>query len=121
MILREKGDVMRIAVPVSEGKLSMHFGHCSHFVFADVDPSAKSILSREEIPAPDHQPGLLPQWLHEKGADVIIAGGMGRRAQGLFAEKGIQVVIGSLEDDVDQIVTNYLEGKLQTGPNVCDH
>jgi len=112
---------MRIAIPVSEGKLSMHFGHCEEFVLVDVDPAKKSILGKESLAAPDHQPGLLPQWLHEKGAHVIIAGGMGRRAQGLFSEKGIQVVLGSLEDDVDEIVGKYLEGKLQIGPNVCDH
>jgi ATP-binding protein involved in chromosome partitioning len=115
------GDRMKIAIPVSEGRLSMHFGHCSQFILFDVDPEGKNVLSKEEIPAPDHQPGLLPQWLHEQGAQVIIAGGMGRRAQGLFVDKGIQVVLGSLEDDVDDIVAKYLEGKLQTGPNICDH
>ena len=99
----------------------MHFGHCSQFMLFDVDPSEKSILSRQAVDAPDHQPGLLPRWLHEKGADVIIAGGMGRRAQGLFAEKGIQVVVGSLEDELDEIVGKYLDGRLLTGPNVCDH
>jgi predicted Fe-Mo cluster-binding NifX family protein len=112
---------MKIAIPVSGGKLSMHFGHCGEFLLFEVDLESKRILAKEAVPAPDHQPGLLPQWLHEQGADVIIAGGMGRRAQGLFVEKGIQVVLGSLEDNVEDIVSNYLEGRLQTGPNICDH
>lgn len=111
---------MRIAIPVADGRLSMHFGQCEEFILVDVDPERKEVLKKEAVAAPEHQPGLLPQWLHEKGADVIIAGGMGRRAQGLFAENGIQVVVGSLEDDLDRIIANYLEGRLPTGPNVCD-
>lgn len=112
---------MRIAIPVAQGRLSMHFGHCEEFALVDVDPEKKVVIKKEMVSAPEHQPGLLPKWLHEKGADVIIAGGMGGRAQGLFAENGIQVVVGSSEDDVDHIVISYLEGRLQTGPNVCDH
>jgi len=112
---------MRIAIPVAQGRLSMHFGHCDEFVLFDVDPEKKVVIKKELISSPEHQPGLLPKWLHEKGADVIIAGGMGRRAQALFAENSIQVVLGSLEDDLDHIISEYLEGRLQTGSNICDH
>lgn len=112
---------MKVAIPLARGKLSPHFGHCEEFALVDVDPETKEIVSSETIPAPDHQPGLLPRWLHERGADVIIAGGMGMRARTLFTENGIQVVIGAPADEPEAIVTAFLKGILQTGANICDH
>ena len=112
---------MRIAIPLADGKLSMHFGHCGHFALVDVDPAAKMILKREDVEAPPHQPGLLPPWLADKGVNVIIAGGMGQRARGLFNDHGITVVIGARPDAPEQLVAGYLEGTLETGENICDH
>ena len=112
---------MRIAIPVADGRLSTHFGHCERFALVDVDPSTKKVLKREEVEAPPHEPGLLPAWLAERGATVIIAGGMGQRAQGLFADQGIAVVIGAPAEAPDRLVADYLEGTLRTGENVCDH
>jgi len=112
---------MRIAIPIADGKLSMHFGHCERFVLIDVDPTEKKMLKREDIEAPPHQPGLLPPWLAERGATIIIAGGMGARAQGLFAEQGIQVVVGAPAETPEKLVADYLRGTLQSGENICDH
>ena len=112
---------MRIAIPLANGKLSLHFGHCERFALVDVNPTEKKILKREDIEAPPHQPGLLPSWLAEHGANVIIAGGMGQRAQGLFAQQSIQVVIGAASDTPEDLVGDYLAGTLEVGENVCDH
>jgi len=112
---------MRIAIPLANGKLAMHFGHCERFALVDVDQAEKKLLKREDIDAPPHQPGMLPPWLAERGASVIIAGGMGQRAQGLFAEQGIQVVIGAPVESPERLVGDYLAGTLQAGENVCDH
>jgi len=114
-------DIMRIAIPVANGQLSMHFGHCEKFAIIDVDPKTKTILKQEEMAAPEHQPGLLPKWLAEHGAQVIIAGGMGSRAQTLFAENRIKVVVGAPGAPPERLVTAYLDGTLMTGENVCDH
>ena len=112
---------MRIAIPVTEGKLSMHFGHCERFALIDVEPAEKKILKREDIDAPPHQPGLLPPWLAERGANMIMAGGMGQRAQDLFAAQGIQVVVGAPAETPERLVSDYLAGILVVGENVCDH
>ncbi len=69
---------MKIAIPVADGRLCMHFGHCEQFAMVDVDPVEKKILSKTFLTPPPHEPGLLPRWLAEKGATCIIAGGMGR-------------------------------------------
>jgi len=52
---------------------------------------------------------------------VIIAGGMGYRAQQLFAQNGIKVVVGAPGNDPESVVSDYLNGTLQTGENPCDH
>jgi len=112
---------MRIAIPLANEKLAMHFGHCERFALVDVDPAEKKILKREDIEAPPHQPGLLPKWLAERGANMIIAGGMGQRAQDLFVEQGIQVIIGAPADTPERLAYDYLAGTLRSGENVCDH
>ena len=87
----------------------------------DVSAESKEITSTQTIPAPEHEPGLLPRWLHEMGATVIIAGGMGGRAQGLFAQNGIEVCVGAPVASPGEIVAAYLAGTLETGSNLCDH
>ena len=112
---------MRIAIPMAAGRLSQHFGHCERFALLDVDEAAKTIIGRQELESPEHQPGLLPRWLAEKGATLIIAGGMGASAQKLFAECGIEVLIGAPAETPDALVMAFLSGTLQTGGNRCDH
>ena len=67
---------MKIAIPLANGKLAMHFGHCEYFALVEVDQTAKEIVRRSDIDAPPHEPGLLPPWLADKGSSIIIAGGM---------------------------------------------
>ena len=121
MASRTAAAATKIAVPVSDGLLCAHFGHCEVFALLDVDMDGKKILRREDVTPPPHEPGLLPKWLHEKDARIIIAGGMGSRAQGLFTENGIQVVSGAPADAPETLVMAYMNGTLATGPNVCDH
>ncbi len=121
MASRTAAAATKIAVPVSDGLLCAHFGHCEVFALLDVDLDGKKILRREDVTPPPHEPGLLPKWLHEKDARIIIAGGMGSRAQGLFTENGIQVVCGAPADAPETLVMAYMNGTLTTGPNVCDH
>ena len=112
---------MRFAVPVTEGKVAAHFGHCSHFALFDVDEATKTIVKKEVIPSPGHQPGFLPAWLAEEGVSAVIASGMGSRAQALFSENRIEVIVGVLSDDPEQAVLDYIKGELATGDNICDH
>jgi ATP-binding protein involved in chromosome partitioning len=112
---------VRYAIPMSGGVVSTHFGHCEQFALIDANEKQKQILSKELVPSPGHQPGLLPEWLAERGVSVVIASGMGSRAQGLFRKNRIEVVIGALESDPEKAVLSYLDGNLDTGDNICDH
>ena len=112
---------MRYAVPVSNSRLAAHFGHCEHFSFIDVDEATNAIIRKELVASPGHQPGLLPVWLAEEGVSVVIAGGLGPRAQALFRENHIHAIVGALEHDSEQVVLDHIRGMLATGDNVCDH
>ncbi|MDY0189828.1 MAG: NifB/NifX family molybdenum-iron cluster-binding protein [Desulfuromonas sp.] len=111
---------MKIAIPTAQGKLAMHFGHCASFTIVTIDAN-NNISATEEVEAPPHEPGLLPAWLGERDVNLIIAGGMGQRAQQLFNDSGIKVVVGAPAESVQVIVDNYLAGNLTTGINLCDH
>ena len=110
---------MRIAMPIHGGKLSQHFGHSEQFSLFDVENQA--VVTREDLTPPPHEPGLLPRWLKERGVTMVIAGGMGQRAQLLFEQAGIQVICGASSDSPDVVVESYLKGTLETGDNACDH
>ena len=112
---------MRFAIPLADGKLAVHFGHCASFALLDVAPDGKSIMMREDVEAPPHQPGLLPPWLAQRGVKRIIAGGMGQRAQALFAEHGIEVIVGAPVEAPEKLVERCLAGTLSVGDNACDH
>jgi ATP-binding protein involved in chromosome partitioning len=112
---------MRYAVPVTGGILSPHFGHCEQFALIDVDEKSRKVTKKELVPSPEHQPGLLPEWLAQRGVAFVIAGGMGARAQGLFQENRIGVIVGAMETDPVKAVLNHLNGVLATGDNVCEH
>lgn len=112
---------MKYAVPVSGGMLCPHFGHCEQFALIDVDEAKKAIMKKEMVPAPVHQPGLLPPWLAGQGVNCVIAGGMGMNAQNLFISQGVQVIVGAMEGNPDKLVLDHLNGILATGANACDH
>jgi len=112
---------MRIAVPLAQGKLSLHFGHCDQFAIFDIDDNIKKVINRKDATPPAHEPGLLPRWLHENNVSVIIAGGMGQRAQQLFTQNDIKVVVGASSNSPEELVSAYLENTLETGDNICDH
>lgn len=112
---------MRIAIPTAEGQLAMHFGHCEVFTIFDVDLEKKEILETEEAVPPPHEPGVLPEWLAKLGVNAIVAGGMGMRAQQLFASRNIDVITGASAEKPEEIILDYMNNRLELGDNLCQH
>jgi len=110
---------MRLAVPLADGVLCAHFGHCQQFVILDTQDG--SITAMNHHTPPPHEPGALPRWVGELGVNVVIAGGMGRRAVDLFNERGIEVMVGAPSAPPEKLVADYLAGTLRVGHNRCDH
>ncbi len=113
------GSTLRIALPLDGNVLSSHFGHSREFAIIDV--SDGKVISEKRVVPPPHAPGAIPVWLKEQGVDVVIACGLGRRALSLLEKSGIKTVTGAPQKSPQEIVNSYLEGKLETGDNVCDH
>ncbi len=109
----------KIAVPVSDGEMDSHFGHCKQFAL--VETEGETIVGTTYVDAPPHQPGLLPSWLPEKGVTDVIAGGMGKRAIDLFNERGVNVFVGAPKLSPEELVKGYLEKSLLFSANYCDH
>lgn len=112
---------MKIAIPVANEKLCLHFGHCEKFAFIEINEETKEIIEKNFIEPPPHEPGILPPWVAEQGATVVIAGGMGSRARSLFENQNIKVIVGAENDDPAKIALDYVSGNLKTGMNACDH
>jgi len=113
--------MIRYAVPMINDQLSLHFGHADQFAILDYDDESRSIVKHDTRTPPPHEPGVLPAWLHELGVNIIIAGGMGRRAVSLFSQNDITVVTGAQGVTAEEIVLAHATGELNIGDNICDH
>jgi predicted Fe-Mo cluster-binding NifX family protein len=108
-----------IAIPTIDKKLCTHFGHCESF--AIVETEGQTINHTDYITPPIHEPGVYPRFLASKGVSTIIAGGMGGKAQDLFALNNIEVFMGINSESPEILVEQYLQNQLVTGENFCDH
>lgn len=109
----------RIAIPVENGKLSSHFGHCKQFAIVNVENN--NITGEILVTPPPHEPGLLPSWLAGKEVTDVIAGGIGQKALQLFKEHNINVFAGSQIKNYIELVDDMLNSSLVSGNNYCDH
>lgn len=110
---------MKIAFPLTDKLLSAHFGHCEEFAVLTVEDG--KIVKEEYLVPPAHEPGSHPRFLHEQGVSVVIAGGMGTRAQDLMAQNGIKTYVGVAHQPLPDLVELYVKGELEAGDNLCDH
>lgn len=112
---------MKIAIPVTGDRISAHFGHCEQFSIFDVDIDGKKIMGQQSLIPPAHEPGILPEWLSGLQVDLVIAGGMGQRAQQLFAQNNIDLIVGTVDNTPQELIEQYMNDRLQSGRNICDH
>ena len=104
---------MRVAVASMNEQVAEHFGLCESFLIYD------SVTKQAYVfPNPGHKPGFLPNFLADKGVEVIIAGGMGGGAVQIFIERDIEVVVGAC-GDAKTAALDYLKGDLKTTGSVC--
>ncbi len=107
---------MKVAISTDSGHVSAHFGRCPEFTIVEIENN--KIINQETIPNPGHHPGFLPQYFSEMGVNAVIAGGAGQRAQMLFAEKNIQLIVG-VSGTIDENLDLLCQGKLEGGESLC--
>lgn len=109
----------RIAIPIENGVLCAHFGHCQAFAIVNVENNAITSI-KEETP-PEHIPGLYPRWVAQFGVTDVIAGGMGQQAIMLFNQQQINAFVGAPIKSAKELVNDFLAGNLNLSANYCNH
>ena len=109
---------MRIAIATQNGHVAAHFGRCPQYTIVDL--GAEGETQRRTVENPGHEPGRIPQFLNDHGAELVIAGGMGPRAQQLFDSFGIDHIVG-VQLSVDDAVAGCIDGSLNGGESLCSH
>lgn len=115
----------RIAITVEEHSpeemfVADHFGRCSKIAIYEVDQHKKVIKEESYLnPLQGNHVGAcqLPYYVQELGVNVIIAGGMGRKAISLFNSFKIEVVT-SPGSSVTDALSGYLMGEI-FGSKAC--
>jgi predicted Fe-Mo cluster-binding NifX family protein len=109
---------MRIAVSADESNgldsvVSPHFGRCPYFVLVDLEEREVKAVRAVSNPYYDrHQPGQVPGFIRSQEADVMLTGGMGRRAITFFQQYGIQAATGA-SGTVRHALEQYMGGGLR--------
>ena len=107
---------MKIAIPTEGEEVSPHFGRAPDFTIVEIEE--RRIIKREKIANPGHRAGFLPSFFKERGVTHVITGGAGRRAQSLFAQYGIELILG-VTGKVDEVIERMLNGTLEGGESLC--
>jgi predicted Fe-Mo cluster-binding NifX family protein len=111
---------MKIAISVEnnqglESQSAHHFGRCPFFALVELNESGTDKLEIIQNPFFEtHQPGQVPEFIHQQNAQVMISGGMGRRALEFFSQYGIEVKTGAA-GSVKQVLEAYQGGELEEG------
>jgi len=111
---------MRIAIPLTEGKLADQVNRCQEFALVDVDSHTGIVRGRRSTVVPPTEVAVVPQWLADQGAEVLIVGSMGRRDLALFTDRGIQTVLGAPPETPGQLVAAYVAGNLRRSEDGSD-
>ncbi|MDD5504765.1 MAG: NifB/NifX family molybdenum-iron cluster-binding protein [Candidatus Omnitrophica bacterium] len=107
---------MRVAISTDGDFVSAHFGRCPVFTIVDIENG--KVTKRQEVLNPGHEPGAIPQFLHQKEIDCIVAGGMGARAESFFQGFGIKTIAG-ISGTISSVIEKLEKGSLEPGDSFC--
>lgn len=106
-----------------ESPVAQHFGHAPYFVLVQLDNGAVQAAETLANPfAEAHEPGQIPAFIQQQGAEVMISGGMGGRAIAFFQEVGVRTATGAsgtVAQALDAYVTGVLPGAAPCAESVA--
>ena len=114
---------MKICVPTMgnrglDEQVGEHFGRVPSYTIFDTETNEATVVQNTSL----HMGGMgyAPELISKTGATVMVCGGLGRRAVGLFEELGIMVYVGAT-GTVRDAVEMFNNGKLApaTDENAC--
>ena len=114
---------MKVCIPTMGNRgmnenVGEHFGRVPTYTIVDTETNEVKVIPNTS----EHMGGvgLPPELLAKYGIDIMLCGGLGRRAIGLFEQYGIMVYVGAygtVKDAVDMWKTNKLQQA--TDENSC--
>lgn len=109
---------MRYAIATDADQVAPHFGRCERYEFVDIEN--RQVVARAQAPCPEHEPGVVPHFLKQHGAQVVVCGGAGPRAVDLLAELGVGMFMG-VSGGLDAVIEAIRSGELIGGDSTCEH
>lgn len=108
--------MQKIAFANDNGYISQHFGRCPEFTFVSIEDG--KVVTKKNLPNPGHAVGTVPNFIKNQGANAIVCGGMGGRAQQMFADFGIEPIMG-VQTSIDEAIQLFIKGELTGGTSMC--
>lgn len=111
---------MLIALPTRDGKIDDHFGHCDHYTVVTVENG--KVVATDTLASPEGcgcKSDIAPT-MARMGIRLLLAGNMGEGAQNVLRANGIQVIRGC-QGPIEDVLADYLAGKLVDTQITCDH
>lgn len=114
---------MKVCIPTMGDKgldeqVGAHFGRVPTYTIVDVETGDVRVIKNNTT----HMggTGYAPDLIQDKGADVMLCGGLGRKAIQMFQEMGIMVYVGAT-GKVSDAIEMWKAGKLQvaTSETAC--
>lgn len=86
-----------------------HFGRVPTYTIVDTDSNETTVIENNTM----HMggTGYAPDLISKAGAEVMLCGGLGRRAIGLFEQSGIKVYVGAY-GTVREALSMFNDGRL---------
>jgi len=116
---------MRIAFASEENKglssmLAHHFGRCPYYVFIDVDnKKIKNVETKENPFFNKHESRVVPKFIADEKANVIIAGGMGPMAIEWFEKLKVKPIT-TAPREIKSVLDDYLSGRISKAESCRD-
>lgn len=109
-------DKIKYSIATEGENVAAHFGRCPKYTI--VETEGCKVLNTEVIPNPGHATGAIPKYMADLGVNVMISGGMGRRAINFFQQFGIKTVLG-IQDTIGSVIEKIEADELASGDSLC--
>ena len=114
---------MKVCIPTMGDRgmneaVGEHFGRVPTYTIVDTDTGKVQVIQNNTMHMGGS--GYAPDLISGHGAEIMLCGGLGRKAIQMFEEKGIMVYVGAAGTVID-VINLWKAGKLQlaTSETAC--
>ena len=108
--------IKRVAIPVSEGKLSESFSQCNYYEIFEI---SENNITEKEIKEPYKKDiTKLPEWMASKGVSDIIAFKIDKSIIALFSPFRINLFVGIPVNTPCNLIEDYNSGTLKSNEKI---